>query len=68
MQPKANILIELRSAMNLWQNNAKPTHPKTQDRIHGHRPCQQAQLPCYCVIYGCGYESSTQTKFTYYKL
>lgn len=30
MQPKANVLIELRSAMNLWQNNAKPTHPKTQ--------------------------------------
>lgn len=30
MQPKANILIELQSAMNLWQNNAKPTHPKTQ--------------------------------------
>lgn len=21
-----------------------------------------------CVIYGCGYESSTQTKFTYYNL
>lgn len=41
---------------------------KTRDRIHGHKPCQQALLPCYCVIYGCGYESSTQTKFTYYKL
>lgn len=62
MQPKANILIELQSAVNLWQNNAKPTHPKLKT-IHGHKPCKQAQLPCYCVIYGRGYQSSTQTKF-----
>ena len=33
MQPKANILIELQSAINLWQNNAKPTHPKLKTKF-----------------------------------
>lgn len=67
MQPKANILIELQSAMNLWQNNAKPTHPKLKtefmDTGHVNKHSYLA-----IVIYGCGYESSTQTKFIYYKL